>query len=173
MHPFRGRKDRRTGNEDPCTTAEDRSCHSADPWRAEREALGRSKGGFTSKIHAKVDALGNPLRFILTPGQRHDITQAKSLSESIEGIPLIADKAYDCDDFIMDLEIKGCNPVIPPKSSRVSQRNYDKHIYKERNLIECFFGKIKHFRRIFSRYDKLALSYLSFLYFAGALIWFR
>jgi transposase len=137
------------------------------------EALGRSKGGFTTKIHAMVDALGNPIKFTLTPGQRHDIIQAKTLTETIKGIPLIADKAYDCDEFIMYLQKKECTPIIPPKRNRISKRTYDKYIYRERHLIECFFGKVKHFRRIFSRYDKLANSYLSFLYFAGALIWFR
>lgn len=139
----------------------------------EKEALGRSKGGFTTKIHAMVDALGNPVKFILTPGQRNDITQAKPLSKTVKGIPLIADKAYDCNKFIMDLRKRKCAPIIPPKSNRVSKRTYDEYIYRERHLIECFFGKIKHFRRIFSRYDKSARSYLSFLCFVGALIWFR
>jgi len=139
----------------------------------EEEALGRSKGGFTTKIHALVDALGNPIKFILTSGQRNDITQAKSLSATVEGVPLIADRAYDCDEFIIDLEKRSCTPVIPSKSNRISKRTYDEYIYRERHLIECFFGKVKHFRRIFSRYDKLALSYLSFLFFVGALIWFR
>lgn len=139
----------------------------------EQEALGRSKGGFTTKIHAMVDALGNPVKIMLTPGQRNDITQAKPLSEDIKGIPIIADKAYDCDEFITDLQERKCIPIIPPKNNRVNRRVYDEYIYRERHLIECFFGKIKHFRRIFSRYDKLAHSYLSFLYFVGALIWVR
>lgn len=139
----------------------------------EKEALGRSKGGFTTKIHALVDALGNPIKFILTSGQRNDITQAKSLSAMVEGIPLIADRAYDCEEFIIDLEARNCMPIIPPKSNRINKRTYDEYIYRERHLIECFFGKVKHFRRIFSRYDKSARSYLSFLCFVGALIWFR
>jgi len=139
----------------------------------EEEALGRSKGGFSTKIHAMVDALGNPVKFILTPGQRNDITQAKALSAEIKETPLIADKAYDCDEFIADLQKRKCASIIPPKSNRVVMRVYDEYIYRERHLIECFFGKIKHFRRIFSRYDKLAHSYLSFLCFVGALIWFR
>lgn len=139
----------------------------------EKEALGRSKGGFTTKIHALVDALGNPIKFILTPGQRHDITQAKSLSENIKDIPILADKAYDCDEFITTIEQRKCTPIIPSKSNRKIRRTYDEYIYRERHLIECFFGKIKHFRRVFSRYDKSARSYLSFICFVGALIWFR
>jgi transposase len=137
------------------------------------EALGRSKGGFSTKIHALVDALGYPLKYILTPGQRSDIAQAKPLSEGLFGVTVLADKGYDCDDFIESLEFRACEPVIPPRSNRKKPRNYDKHTYKERNLIECFFGKIKHFRRIFSRFDKSARSYLSFLHFVGMLIWLR
>jgi len=137
------------------------------------QALGRSKGGFTTKVHALVDALGNPLKFLLTPGQQNDITQAKLLSESIQESHVIADKAYDCDDFIDYLSNKRCVPVIPPRRNRKIIRKYDKEIYKERHVIECFFSKVKHFRRIFSRYDKTAQSYLSFLHFVGALIWIR
>lgn len=137
------------------------------------EALGRSRGGFSTKIHALVDALGYPLKYILTPGQRSDIAQAKPLSKDLVGITVLADKGYDCDDFIESLEFRACEPVVPPRSNRKKPRNYDKHTYKERNLIECFFGKIKHFRRIFSRFDKSARSYLSFLHFVGMLIWVR
>ncbi|VVC46398.1 Ribonuclease H-like domain,Transposase, IS4-like,Transposase, Tn5-like, core,CAAX amino terminal [Cinara cedri] len=121
-----------------------------------QEALGRSKGGFTTKIHALVDALGNPLKFTLTAGQRNDITQAEALTENVSNSVVVADKGYDSNAFIVGLENKGCEVVIPPKRNRKVQRYYDEHIYKERHLIECFFGKIKHFRRIFSRFDKTA-----------------
>jgi transposase len=139
----------------------------------EKEALGRSKGGFTTKIHAMVDALGNPLKFALTAGQRHDITQAKHLSSDIFNSSVIADTAYDANHFIEGLNERQCKPEIPPRKNRKELRKYDEHIYKERHAIECFFGKIKHFRRIFSRFDKSAQSYLSFLYFVGVLIWIR
>lgn len=138
-----------------------------------KEALGRSKGGFTTKIHALTDALGNPLKFILTPGQRHDITQAKSLCENITASALIADKGYDSKDFAQSLKDQNCDPNIPSKSNSKQPRHYDEHLYKERHAIECFFGKIKHFRRIFSRFDKSAQSFLAFIYFAGVLIWLR
>ena len=136
-----------------------------------QEALGRSKGGFTTKIHALVDALGNPLKFILTAGQRNDITQAEALTENVHNSVVVADKGYDSNAFIASLESKGCEVIIPPKRNRKVQRDYDKHVYKERHLVECFFGKIKHFRRIFSRFDKAAVVYLGFLNFVGALIW--
>jgi transposase len=139
----------------------------------DQEALGRSKGGFTTKIHAAVDALGKPLKFILTPGQKHDITQAKCLTEDVTHTTVLADKGYDSDDLVKKLEDNGCTVVIPPRSNRKNPREYDKDIYKERHLVECFFNKIKHFRRIFSRFDKAAQTFLSFLSFVGALIWLR
>ena len=136
----------------------------------EQEALGRSKGGFSTKIHTVVDALGNPLKFILTPGQRNDITQAKKLVKDTTNIPVLADKVYDANDFINSISPDSC---IPPRSNRKNPRFYDEYLYEERHVIECFFGKIKHFRRIFSRYDKSARTYLSFLHFVGSLIWIR
>ena len=139
----------------------------------EKEALGRSKGGFSTKIHAHVDALGNPLKLILTPGNRAEITQAKRLSEGVFDVPFVADKAYGSKDFRGYLKVKGCESVIPPRANSKEPWPYDEHLYKERHLIECFFGKIKHFRRIFSRFDKSAHSYLSFLHFVGTLIWLR
>lgn len=139
----------------------------------QEEALGRSKGGFTTKIHAIVDALGNPLKFSLTAGQRNDITQAIPLSVGIESDLMAADKAYDCNEYVIFLKSNNCHPVIPPRRNRKIPREYDDHIYKERHQIECFFGKIKHFRRVFSRYDKTATSYLSFIYFVSTLIWLR
>jgi transposase len=139
----------------------------------DREALGRSKGGFTTKIHAVVDALGNPLKFTLTPGQRNDVTQASELLEEFNSIHIIADKGYDSYELISQLEAQKCVPVIPSRSSAKNTREYDKHVYKERYLIECFFSKIKHFRRIFSRFDKSAQAFLGFLNFVGALIWLR
>ena len=139
----------------------------------EKQALGRSKGGFTTKIHALVDALGNPLKFILTAGQRHEITQAPALREGWKNALFIADKGYDSNAFIKTLEEHGCTPVIPSRKNRKNPRPYDKHWYRERPLIECFFGKIKHFRRVFSRFDKTAEAFLSFLYFTGTLLWLR
>ena len=90
-----------------------------------------------------VDALGNPLKFILSPGQQHDSKAAPALVEEIEGADVLADKAYDDDKFIDSIEKKGCRAVIPPRKNRNNPRNYDKDIYKERHLIECFFRKIK------------------------------
>jgi len=139
----------------------------------DQQALGRSKGGFSTKIHALVDALGNPLKFTLTSGQRHDIIKAPELTEKIINSTITADKGYDSRAFIETIILNNCKPIIPCKKNRLIQRDYDKHLYKERHLIECFFNKIKHFRRIFSRFDKIAAFYLSFLNFVATLIWLR
>jgi transposase len=141
--------------------------------RNEREALGRSKGGFTTKIHAVVDALGQALRFSLTAGQRHDITQAPHLIEGFKNSNVIADKGYDSKAFIEQIEKQNCTPVIPPRSNRKDPRYYDEHLYKERHLVECFFNKIKHFRRVFSRFDKKASSFMGFLAYASIVLWLR
>ncbi len=120
-----------------------------------------------------VDGLGNPLRFTLTGGQSHDITQAKALIADYACDHVIADKAYDSDDFLQSIIDSGAVPVIPPRSNRQESHPYDAHLYRERHLVECFIGKIKHYRRIFSRFEKLDRSYLGFLHFIGALIWLR
>jgi transposase len=139
----------------------------------EAQALGRSKGGFTTKIHALVDALGNPLRFILTPGQSSEIKQASKLIEGIQNRNVLGDKAYDCDAFIQKIESQNCVAIIPPKENRKIKREVDYILYKERHLIECFFSKVKQFRRVFSRFDKMAVAYMGFLAFASTIISLR
>lgn len=139
----------------------------------EQQALGRSRGGFSTKIHVSVDALGNPLRFILTGGQRHDSTQAKAMIDGYEFENVLADKSYDFDEFIEFVQQNEATAVIPSRANRKESREYDKHLYKERHLVECFINKIKHYRRIFSRFEKLATRYLGFLCFASSLIWLR
>jgi transposase len=137
------------------------------------QALGRSRGGFSCKIHVTVDALGNPVRICLTAGQRHDSTQARALLEGLGFAQVIADRGYAAADFLAYLEARGITAVIPPHQRAKILREYDKHLYKERHLVECFMNKIKHFRRIFSRFEKLDRSYLGFLHFVSVLIWLR
>lgn len=141
---------------------------------AVKEALGRSRGGFSTKIHALTDALGNPLAFVLTAGQAADIGQAQSLVALFPTAgALIADKGYDANDLVAFLENQGMAAVIPSRSNRLQPRAYDAHLYKERHLVECFFNKIKHYRRIFSRYEKTANNFMAFLHFVSFLIWTR
>jgi transposase len=120
-----------------------------------------------------TDALGNAVRFILTGGQRSDITQAEALVENFSADHVLADKGYDSDAFVLKLKELGSEVVIPSRINRKVQRAIDKHLYKERHLIECCIGKLKHFRRVFSRFDKLAKNYLSFVYFASTIVWLR
>jgi transposase len=125
--------------------------------------LGRSRGGLTTKIHLAADAKGRPLRFILTGGHVHDVTQAAALVEGWQPSHVIADKGYDSRDFVDGLEQAGARAVIPPRSSRKNPRAYDAGLYKERNLSERCFNKLKHFRRTDTRYDRKAAHFLAFL----------
>jgi len=158
---------------DYCFLIHNNSGYSYKKDQQAQQALGRSKGGFTTKIHACVDALGNPLRFVLTPGQSSEIKQALELIKGFHHANVLGDKAFDCDEFIQQIESQQCISVIPPRSNRKVQREVDYTLYKERHLIECFFSKIKHFRRIFSRFDKMAIAYMGFLAFASTVIWLR
>jgi transposase len=124
-------------------------------------------------VHVTVDGLGNPLRLRLTAGQRHDITQALALVDGLAFERLIADRGYAAQDFVEWVLESGIQPVIPPHQRAKESREYDRWLYRERHLVECFINKIKHFRRVFSRFDKLARSYLGFLHFVSSLIWLR
>ena len=108
----------------------------------------------STKIHALVDALGNPLRFLLTPGQAHDLTGADALLPEMAAEVLIADKAYDADDRVLTpLASAGKSAVIAPRQNRTAPRQFDEALYQTRHLIENFFCKLKQFRRIATRYD--------------------
>ena len=124
----------------------------------------------TTKIHVLVDALGNPVELMLTPGQAHDLTCAELLIENAEPDALLADKAYDADPFVGTLTQRGIIPVIPPKANRKIQRACDFALYCERNLVERFFNLLKHFRAIATRYDKLARNFLAGVQLAAAII---
>ena len=135
--------------------------------------MGRSRGGFSCKIHLAAEGLGNPLRLALTAGQCHDITQAQVLMDGLECDYTIADRAYAAQHFIDWLIGREIIPVIPPHQRAKLVREYDEWLYRERHLVEGLVNKFKHFRRIFSRFDKLASRYLCFLYFACTLVWLR
>ena len=125
------------------------------------QAIGRSRGGLTTKIHALVDALGNPVEVILTPGQAHDLTGAQMLLDDVDPHALIGDKAYDANSLLDTLAQRDIAAVIPPKANRKTPRTCDFALYCERNLVERFFNKLKHFRAIATRYDKLARNFLA------------
>lgn len=118
------------------------------------------------------DALGNPTQFYLTPGQAHDLNGADALLPNVEAQAFLADKAYDAQERVVDkLEKKGCEVVIPSKSSRKKPREYDQYLYKARHLIENFFARLKQYRAIATRYDKRASNFLGAIYLAASLVW--
>ena len=137
------------------------------------QALGRSRGGFGTKIHAVVDALGLPVRFILGPGQQNDMAPACDLIDGLEASQVLADKAYDANSLCEKIEAQGGTVVIPPRRHRKVQREYDRIAYKNRWGIEGFFAKLKQWRRIATRYDKLAANFLGFVKLASIMLWLK
>ena len=126
----------------------------------------------STKIHATVDALGNPTGFVLTPGQACDLDGADELLPRLEADTVLADKGYDADRRVLDaLRDAGKTAVIPPKRDRKEARPYDLELYKARHLIENFFCKLKQFRAIATRYDKTARNFLAGIYLASIAIW--
>jgi transposase len=149
-----------TGNT-PCEGGQDR-------------CLGRSRGGLTTKIHALVDKKGRPIKLKLTAGQASDVASAAELIADLpEDVMLIADKGYDANALRQAVAERGAWANIPPKANRKDPICFSKYLYKARNLIERFFNKIKHFRRIATRYDKLAENFLAALKLAAIRIWLR
>jgi transposase len=136
--------------------------------------MGRSRGGLTTKIHAVVDADGLPIRLALSPGQSYDGATACDLLDQLrEGAILLADRAYDANairDFVSE---RGAWPNIPPMPQRRDTFAFSPWLYRQRNLVERFFNKIKHFRAIATRYDKLAENYLAMIKIAAIRIWLR
>ena len=119
-----------------------------------------------------VDALGNPVGFHLSAGQAHDLDGADQLLPVMQADTLIADKAFDADErIIQPLAAAGKTPVIPPKANRQNPRSYDRDLYRARHLIENFFAKLKQFRAIATRYDKIARNFLAAIHLASAIIW--
>jgi transposase len=147
----------------PCSPA----CRGTKKSSADAEALGRSRGGFSTKLHVAADALGNPIRFVLTPGQRSDVTQAEVLLAADRPEAVIADRGYDADWLIAHVEVLGAKVVIPPKRNRTRQRTYDRNLYADRNKVECFIGRIKHYRRVATRSEKTATNYLAMVQVAA------
>lgn len=126
----------------------------------------------STKIHATVDALGNPTSFALTAGQVHDIDGAVLLLPGLKADTLIGDKGYDATDRVIEpLRKAGKTPVIPPRSHRKEQRHFDQDLYKARHLVENFFAKLKQYRAIATRYDKTARNFLSAVYLAASVVW--
>ncbi|WP_370866949.1 IS5 family transposase [Cupriavidus neocaledonicus] len=145
--------------------------HAAGAPKKGDQAIGRSRGGLTTKIHALVDGLGMLARFRLTGGQAGDSPEALPLLDELKPASLAADKAYDSNAILQHLESAGIQAVIPSRANRLEQRPLDEHLYASRNLVERFFCRIKQFRRVATRYDKLSERFSSFVALAAAFIW--
>lgn len=129
---------------------------------ARTQAIGPSRGGSTTKLHALTDVVGRPFAIALTAGNISDVKAAPALLGEGRGIRhLIADKGYDADALRRSLRQAGAVPVIPGRRNRKRPVRYDKARYRERHLVENAFCRLKDFRRIATRYDKLAANFLS------------
>ncbi len=136
--------------------------------------MGRSRGGLTTKIHAVVDANGNPFRLKLTEGQAHDGRSADDMLGSVgKGQTLLADRAYDSDALRDTLADRGARANIKPMPNRVNIPKFNKKLYRKRNLVERFFNKLKHFRAIATRFEKHDANYMALVKLASARIWMR
>lgn len=136
--------------------------------------MGRSRGGLTTKIHALVDANGLPIALKITAGQAHDGRSAADMLDAIgEAQILLADRAYDSDALREKLRERGAWANIKPMPHRVNIPSFSTYLYRERNLVERFFNKLKHFRAIATRFEKHAANYLALVKLAAIKIWLR
>lgn len=149
---------------------------------AASEALGRSRGGVTTKIHVRVDGHGQPITVLLTPGECHELQMAQPLLEQgaikqPRGRPrkrpqrLVADKAYGSRAFRQFLRRRGIRITLPRKANERRRGSFDKAVYRERNQVERFFNRLKQNRRIATRYEKRAINYLAMITIACILMW--
>ena len=138
----------------------------------QKQAIGRSRGGRNTKIHARADAKGRLLAILLTGGEAHDCPVAGHLvGKAKPSKHMLGDKAYDSAELREELQERGTKPVIPNRSCRKQPFSFNKRLYKARWLIENAFNRLKDFRRIATRYDRLARNYLASVCLAAALVW--
>ena len=135
--------------------------------------MGRIKGGLNTKIHAVVDLRGRPVNLFLSAGNEADISHAQTVLEEVPAAMLVADRGYDSDAFRAWLRARGTIPCIPPRSNRTAPETYSKSAYQKRHLVENFFECIKNYRRVATRYDRLAQTYLGFVYLATTVLILR
>ena len=147
--------------------------HSAGAASGNDEAIGKSRAGNTSKIHLAVDAHGLPIEFEITGGQINDCTQAPALIAKLpEAETIVADKGYDSERVRQQVEQQGAKAVIPRKRNSVKGNAYlDRGLYRNRHLVENAFARLKHYRAVASRFDKLKRNYESVVAMACAFLW--
>ena len=134
------------------------------------QALGRSRGGFGTKIHGSFDGLGHPVELLVTAANESDIAQAEGLLAGHAPAVVIADKGYDKKALVEVIEARVAQAVIPTQKDRKEQRAIDPHLYRERNLCERFWHKVKQYRRVATRYEKKAANFLAFVKVAAMMV---
>jgi transposase len=157
------------------TTVRAHRCAVGEKTEEQNQALGRSRGGFSTKIHLRCNAAGLPIGIALSEGEARDVTAYDGLMQQRDSDPgaMLADKGYDSDAIRHDLRCRGATPEIPTKSNRKLQYPVSKPLYALRSRIECFIGHLKEQRRIATRYDKLATSFIGFVLLGCIRIWAR
>ena len=135
------------------------------------QAVGRSRGGLTSKVHLLTDALGYPVRFVITGGERNDVTQAPALVPPGQGAQVLCDRGYDADWWRERLLAAGHQPVVPGRRHRLIQPAYDEYTYRSRHLIGNAFARLKSSRRIATRYEQTTIAYAAFVALACVFLW--
>jgi transposase len=139
----------------------------------QKQAIGKSRGGLTTKIAALVDALGNLIRFVLLPGQQHDITSFDVLMAGVACLALIGDKAFDAHWLRQRLAGKGIESVIPLREGTTGHAPHDAEKYRWRHLVENFFCSLKAFRRIATRYEKTDKCFAAMINVVAVVLWTR
>jgi transposase len=149
--------------------------HASGARRGAERAIGRSRGGNTTKIHMAADAHGHPIDFEITGGEVHDAKAAPQIISKIKTAEnLIGDKGYDSEEIRSQARSHKMNPVIPRKSnSKKPNPEFDSHLYKMRHLVENLFARLKHYRSIATRFEKLARNFKSLVYIACSMIWVK
>jgi transposase len=138
----------------------------------QKQAVGRSRGGRNTKIHALADAKGRLIAILLTGGEAHDCPVAERLIRRVKPSKrMLGDKAYDSDELREEMDERGTKPVIPNRSNRKQPYSFSKRLYKLRWRIESAFNRLKDYRRIATRYDRLARNFLASVCLAAALVW--
>ena len=146
---------------------------SAQKGGPQTNALGRSRGGLTTKVHVAADALGLPVRILVAPGHRGDVLHGRALIDDLAPGHVIADMAYDAGHFRDAIAAAGATATIPSHPDRSNRIACDWRMYRERNLVERLIGRLKQFRRVATRYDKLAANFRGFVLIAAVCLWLR
>ncbi|MBN9522373.1 IS5 family transposase [bacterium] len=134
------------------------------------QALGRSRGGFGTKLHGSCNGLGQPVGLVLTVGQESDSGQAEALSGDHTPEVVVADKGYDKKELVARVAARGAAAVLPTQKNRKTPRAVDPHVYRERNVVERFWARAKPFRRVATRYEKKAANFLAFAWVAALVV---